>query len=577
MSSVEASQENSSLHIDALLSQQGPVAVYQAHAGSKPHLFYFYTNPSESTQLWLGEALRSRQGIQQVNLPLLTPHGLLEEGGIGWSVELNPGMSLREIWDSDPHNPLRSIRLVMQAVEAVSVLHTHGGIHGDIRAQNCWVGWDADDGERLVLLSEQLGLWSHSEVWEASEMSLDIAECLSPEVAAGALPNAQSDVYALGVMLFRALHGHVPFPVENAWEMAALQATSDLVRPEITPPIHDDLWSILEACLQKSPGRRISVAELHQRLQPFVQYRKPIFVNLELTDPQSIAAPTPPVEVPEPVSLHSKMTWDAVAPRPLQELSFVEAKQVTDSMETTDANLARSSQGSQSGTHQTSLNTDQDKSPQANDENQPNQENEEKTQNAVLSSGSASAMNDGEVKEEEVTQEFTVKVNRSATATPSTSSMSDVEDLDVTVKGLPKPSVPSQSPINPIQVLVGGRSLAATTGPLKDEGTDSTSKLAQLSWLEDSSERVFEAPVEFHVTATHGAINKEHTRTKTHAKQKSRKKKSRSKTVSNTGKVSKPRTVKASPVPEHLQFVIFMTLSSVITVLLLKILQKVFA
>lgn len=574
MSSVEASQENSSLHIDSLLAQQGPVAVYQAQAGSKPHLFYFYTNPSESTQLWLDEALRTRHGIQQVNLPMLTPHGLLEEGGIGWSVELNPGMSLREIWDSDPHNPLRSIRLVMQAVEAVSVLHAHGGIHGDIRAQNCWVGWDAEDGERLVLLGEQLGLWAHSEVWEASEMSLDIAECLSPEVAAGALPHAQSDVYALGIMLFRALHGHVPFPVENPWEMAALQATSELVRPDVTPPIHDDLWGILEACLQKAPERRISVAELHQRLQPFVQYKKPIFLNLELTDPQSIAEPTPPVDVRDPVSLHSKMTWDAVVPRPLQDLSFVEAKQVTDSMENHESEAPSSMQKTQQRNQDGGFNVNVgvQATIDGSDHQDASDEFEEKTQNAQLNSGAE--LVHGEAKDDEVTQEFTVKVDRGRSANP-TASFDTEGDLDVTVKGLPKTTVPNQPSVNPIQVLVGGRSMAATTGPLKEEGTDSTNKLAQLSWLEDSSERVFEAPVELHVTATHGAINKERTATKTHTKVKSKKRKQRSKTASNTGKVSKPRYVKPSPIPEQLQFVIFMTLSSVITVLILKIIQKI--
>ena len=246
MSSVEAPQESPSLHIDALLSQQGPVSVYQAHAGQSAYLFYFYANPSETVLQWLSEVLEKRSTIEQEHLPMVIPHGLLEEGGWGWSVELSPGMSLREIWDNEPHNPLRSIRLVMQAVDAVAALHANGGVHGDIRAQNIWVGWNSEEGERSTLLGEQLGLWSASEKWDSADMSLDVAECLSPEAAAGTLPSTKSDVYGLGVMLFRALHGHVPFPVESAWEMAALQATSDLQRPQVHPSVHDDLWSVVE-------------------------------------------------------------------------------------------------------------------------------------------------------------------------------------------------------------------------------------------------------------------------------------------------------------------------------------------
>ena len=272
MSSVEAPQESPSLHIDALLSKQGPVSVYQAHAGQVAYLFYFYANPSETTVQWLTDVLHKRSTIEQEHLPLVIPHGLLEEGGYGWSVELSPGMSLREIWDNEPHNPLRSIRLVMQAVDAVAALHAKGGVHGDIRAQNIWVGWNSEEGERSTLLGEQLGLWMASEKWDSADMSLDVAECLSPEAAAGALPSPSSDVYGLGVMLFRALHGHVPFPVESAWEMAALQATSDLQRPHVTPSVHDDLWSVVESCLQKNASDRLDVYELQRRLLPFVQY-----------------------------------------------------------------------------------------------------------------------------------------------------------------------------------------------------------------------------------------------------------------------------------------------------------------
>ena len=38
------------------------------------------------------------------------------------------------------------------------------------------------------------------------------------------------------------------------------------------------------------------------------------------------------------------------------------------------------------------------------------------------------------------------------------------------------------------------------------EETDATNKLAPVAWLEESSERVIEAPVEFHVTAAHDAV-----------------------------------------------------------------------
>ena len=116
--------------------------------------------------------------------------------------------------------------------------------------------------------------------------------------------------------------------------------------------------------------------------------------------------------------------------------------------------------------------------------------------------------------------------------------------------------------------------MAATTGPLhrdssKIEETDATNKLASVSWLEESSERVIEAPVEFHVTSSHGAIKKSSPSPK-------KKKRTHSKTRSNTGKIDAPKRRSTSIISEQMQFVIFMTLSSVITVLLLKIAERVF-
>ena len=532
MSSVEAPQESPSLHIDALLSQQGPVSVYLAHAGQASYLFYFYAKPSDTAVQWLSDVLEKRSGIEQEHLPLVIPHGLLEEGGWGWSVELSPGMSLREIWDNEPHNPLRSIRLVMQAVDAVAALHANGAVHGDIRAQNIWVGWNSEEGERSTLLGEQLGLWSASEKWDSADMSLDVAECLSPEAAAGSLPSPKSDVYALGVMLFRALHGHVPFPVESAWEMAALQATSELQRPEVNPSVHDDLWSVVESCLHKNASERIDVFELQNRLLPFVRYQKPIFVDLELTDPDSIAEPSPPPIAEEPVPLKSNKKWTPIAPRPLQDLAFVPARKSSEP--TGEISRVREEQ---------------------------NLADSESTAHRVT------------VEEMEVTQEHTLKVDRGGKANPLGHVLSETSaqtDADVTVQAVAS----SADVLNPIQVLVGARPMAATTGPLyrnssKIEETDATNKLASVSWLEESSERVIEAPVEFHVTASHDAVKRSSAGPK-------KRKRTHSKTRSNTGKIAAPSQRSNSAISEQTQFVIFMTLSSVITVLLLKIAERMF-
>ena len=250
----------------------------------------------------------------------------------------------------------------------------------------------------------------------------------------------------------------------------------------------------------------------------------------------------------EPIALGSKKDWTPVAPRPLQELSFVQARNLED---TTNSDGRMSASASLNAFHESSAMSNKDVV-QTEEHTAHSDLKPKPTQ--YVSSDTASP------EEGEVTQEFTVKVDRPSESNQTT-------DPDVTVKGTP--SMLEDKLVNPIQVLVGARPMpAATTGPLNREQTDATNKISQLSWLEDSSERVIEAPVEFHVTATHGALNKEKNTKSSNSVS------SHSKTRSNTGKIERARRIKSSVIPEQMQFVIFMTLSSVITVLLLKIAEK---
>ncbi len=490
MSTLENPAETPSLHIQSLLHQQGPVSTYFAKLDNDDYLFHFYANPTEATINWLTEMIEKRGGIQFRHLPPVYIHGRLEEGGFAWSVKLGSALSMRDIWDNEPHNPLRSIRLVMQAVDAVATIQSEGGLHGDIRAYNLRVQWDEFSGEKLCLTGAQLGLWKGVERWEESDLSKDSAECMPPEVAAGYLPTVASDVYSLGVLLFRAVHGIVPFHKGSPWEMSASHATLPLERPVLSPPIHDDLWEIIVDCLHKEPSERISVQDLQVRLQPFALYENPIFLNLEFTDPDSIAAPTPPSPTLEPKSLVGDSQWKPISPRTMQELAFRPARPVGN-------------------------------------------------QNSV------------DEEEEEVTQEHTVKV---ATKPP-------VNDLTQEVSASVEQTLDLR---NPIQVMVGAQPLMSHQNPVATEPIETTSNIPVISWLEDSSERVIEVPVEYFATASHSALTNPNRSMSTSAS-----------TQENTGNIESARRRITAHIPQQIQFAVFMTLTSVITVLLLKIVEKV--
>ena len=113
----------------------------------------------------------------------------------------------------------------------------------------------------------------------AGDMSVDEAYCTAPEIAAGEAMSSAADIYALGVLLYRAVIGTWPFDGENAWEITAAHATEPLVRPQTQPPLHDDLWAIIEKSLRKDPSERLGIQEFAQALQLFAGYEKAMFLE----------------------------------------------------------------------------------------------------------------------------------------------------------------------------------------------------------------------------------------------------------------------------------------------------------
>jgi hypothetical protein len=145
-------------------------------------------------------------------------------------------------------------------VDALSACHDAGIIHGDISPRNVFVRQD----ESIVLLSP--GFWTAyaKSPKIAREFVPLIAPYLAPEVTAGDEPSEQSDVYAVGALLYELLTGEPPYDAGTTGAMARLHASAEIpsVRAfaHAAPPALDEL---IVRCLAKSPeSRPDSAAEL---------------------------------------------------------------------------------------------------------------------------------------------------------------------------------------------------------------------------------------------------------------------------------------------------------------------------
>ncbi len=101
-----------------------------------------------------------------------------------------------------------------EALRALGFLHDFGLIHRDVKPGNLLVRKRPRLGCRLVVLDFGLALRDDSEDVSAAGAAGTIPY-LAPEILRGAPPSRRTDLYALGAVVFEAVHGRTPFSFDG--------------------------------------------------------------------------------------------------------------------------------------------------------------------------------------------------------------------------------------------------------------------------------------------------------------------------------------------------------------------------
>jgi serine/threonine protein kinase len=148
-----------------------------------------------------------------------------------------------------------------QLVDALRVLHEHARVHRDVKPSNVLVTREG----RVVLLDFGL-VADRGDDSDAHEVAGTISY-MAPEQADAKPAGPEADFYAVGVMLYEALTGTLPFAGEFA--SVLVQKSKGVLRPpnELVENLPDDLVSLCVALLSPVPEERPTAFDILLRLR----------------------------------------------------------------------------------------------------------------------------------------------------------------------------------------------------------------------------------------------------------------------------------------------------------------------
>jgi tetratricopeptide (TPR) repeat protein/tRNA A-37 threonylcarbamoyl transferase component Bud32 len=165
------------------------------------------------------------------------------------------------------------IRLGAQVADALHEAHAHGVVHRDVKPGNIMVRRDGavkvvDFG--LALRTDAPAAKSTKEVTSTVAVRLTheghaagTVSYMCPEQAHDGIMDSRGDIFSLGVVLYEAATGHVPFTGKNPLAIAAAIMSEEPVLPrKLVPTLPTALQEIVLHCLAKDPTARPQTAAL---------------------------------------------------------------------------------------------------------------------------------------------------------------------------------------------------------------------------------------------------------------------------------------------------------------------------
>jgi serine/threonine-protein kinase len=249
---------------------------------------------------WMLREARAANRVDHAHIIDIHDIGETEEGELYLVMEYLVGTSLSSELARGPMPLARGVDILEQMCAALARAHDLGVVHRDLKSDNILLTTRGGRKDFVKILDFGLAHLAMDPRLAPKGAVFGTPEYMSPEQARGEEANAQSDLYALGVLFFEMLTGQLPFRSNDRETLLEMQRTAPAPKPRsIKPDVLPAAEAMVLKLLEKDRRKRYQDAHhMHEELKALQRSLPATPWEVSATGEANAPPPPPPPQSP---------------------------------------------------------------------------------------------------------------------------------------------------------------------------------------------------------------------------------------------------------------------------------------